>query len=384
MRRAEILALALLVAASGWLFGGLVASRAAEKPIVVARNNNFHPLRPLFRLFSSQPRENNATKRDTRRTTRPAGRSGQRSVRTRSRPAPAAPVAVPKDPDASVVLVIGDSLARGLGRGLEVAFADTPKISVRLWANGSSGLVRDDFFDWPTELRKFLAGEERVDMVVVMLGVNDRQSIRVKEGRLAPRTEEWETTYKARVVDLLKALAEAKKPAIWVGLPPTKSNVFSADMAHFNDLFKAETEAAGVSFIDIRQRFVDEEGRYTRYGPDVEGRKTTLRASDDIHFTGAGYRKLAFYVEKDLRRVLGTGSPALVLDQMTPDGPMRPKIGAVLPLTGPIARAEDPLAGSQAPRAPAEDSVQYKVIVKGEALPVTAGRADNFAWPRKP
>lgn len=346
---------------------------AQDKPIVLAQNDS--SIFPLFRLFRSDGGRKKAKKSKQTRKTR------RKSITRKRKPDP---VALPKDEDASVVLLIGDSLARGMGRGLDVAFADAPKISIRRWVNGSSGLARDDYFNWPSELRTFLAGDERVDLIVIMVGVNDRQRIRDENGKHPFRSEEWEKIYKARVADLIKAAAEKGKPVLWVGLPPARSNKFSADMAHFNDIYKELTEPAGVGFVDIWQSFVDEEGRYTSYGPDVEGQKTTLRAKDGIHFTGSGYRKLAFYVEKELRRILETGAPALVLEGMTPDASVGPKMGVVLPLTGPSARANSPLAGGEPVQIANEDSNQYKVIVRGEALPSKPGRIDDFSWPRRP
>ena len=45
--------------------------------------------------------------------------------------------------------VLGDSLAVYAADGLTQAFADKPEISVINRAREASGLVRDDYFDWP-------------------------------------------------------------------------------------------------------------------------------------------------------------------------------------------------------------------------------------------
>jgi hypothetical protein len=56
----------------------------------------------------------------------------------------------------------------------------------------------------------------------------------------------------------------------------------------------------------------------------------------------------------------------------------------VISLTDPAPGASDVLAGAPG-TAPivkkAGDTVQYLMIVKGEALPTVTGRADDFAWP---
>ena len=46
-------------------------------------------------------------------------------------------------------------------------------------------------------------------------------------------------------------------------------------------------------------------------GPDFEGQMRILRSGDGVHFTKFGARKLAHYVERELRRVLGTTPVAL-------------------------------------------------------------------------
>ena len=43
-------------------------------------------------------------------------------------------------------------------------------------------------------------------------------------------------------------------------------------------------------------------------GPDFEGQTRRLRTSDGVHFTKAGARKLAHYLEREIRRVMTPGS----------------------------------------------------------------------------
>ena len=58
--------------------------------------------------------------------------------------------------------------------------------------------MRADFFDWNAELLTIL-NEEKPDIIVISLGTNDRQQMRIGKERLAPRSEAWETTYVQRV-----------------------------------------------------------------------------------------------------------------------------------------------------------------------------------------
>lgn len=78
--------------------------------------------------------------------------------------------------DARTILIVGDFLASGLGDGLTAAFETSPGVVVEARGNVSSGLVRDDYYDWPEQLPKMI-DELKPAMVVVMIGANDRQQM---------------------------------------------------------------------------------------------------------------------------------------------------------------------------------------------------------------
>ena len=62
------------------------------------------------------------------------------------------------------ISVMGDSLGQMLAQGLQEALVDRPDVLVRRKARESSGIVRDDFYDWPKAAREIAAGPERVDL----------------------------------------------------------------------------------------------------------------------------------------------------------------------------------------------------------------------------
>ena len=72
---------------------------------------------------------------------------------------PAVPV-VEKTPDSRVILVIGDFMASGLAEGLDTAFAANPAIRIVERANGSSGFVRDDVYNWPEQVKSLIETEK--------------------------------------------------------------------------------------------------------------------------------------------------------------------------------------------------------------------------------
>src|SRR5215470_5113452 len=81
------------------------------------------------------------------------------------------------------VVVMGDDMAEWLAYGLEDVFSDTPEISVVRKNKLNSGLLHYDAkgdLDWWHVARDTLA-QKKVDYVVMMLGLGDRQAIREKD-----------------------------------------------------------------------------------------------------------------------------------------------------------------------------------------------------------
>jgi uncharacterized protein len=299
---------------------------------------------------------------------------------------------VPKEPGAKKILVLGDFVAGGLAWGLDQSFATEPKLAVVDRSNNSSGLVRPDYYDWNAELLNIL-NTEKPDIVVIALGTNDRQQMRVGNTRIAPRSEAWEKTYVERVTGMADTLKIFRRPFFWIGAPPMRLAAASADMAYLNELYRPIVTQAGGDFIDIWNGFTNENGRYISSGPDVDGQLRALRSGDGINFTRAGRLKLAFYVQREIRRQTGIGTGAVDLlasvNQSTqieigPDGQKR-LVGPIISLSDPLPGASDALAGAPGETPPKEgETPQYLMIVKGVALPAVPGRADDFAWPPKP
>ena len=325
--------------------------------------------------------------------------------KARSRPAarkaePEVPV-VEKAPDARTVLVVGDFLAGGLAEALETVFAQNPAIRVANRTKGSSGLVRDDFYDWPGEIKGVLDGEKPV-AVIVMLGSNDRQSMKVGDNREQPRTDAWTKQYEQRAEALAKGVEKGgeagKVPFLWVGMPSFKITNMTSDMLAFNGIYRSAAEKAGGEFVDIWDGFVDENGAFVTTGPDINGQPVRLRSDDGINMTRAGKAKIAFYAEKPLLKILGLGEPSgsgtlsAPAGQPAVTGPETPAAPATVDRTPPMLLNDPALDGGgellgaasvtpPATQPPAETLPGEKLLVEGLAEAAAPGRADDFTWP---
>jgi hypothetical protein len=214
-------------------------------------------------------------------------------------------------------------------------------------------------------------------------------------------TDAWSEAYSRRIDETIAALKTSGVPVFWVGLPPLRGGKAAADIPYLNDLYRGRADKAGIIYIDVWDGFVGEEGSYVQYGPDVEGQTRRLRTGDGVYFTQFGAKKLAHYAQREIQRWL-TSRPVAVAVPDEPkearetkeskadavksspqSGPRaRPMSGPAVPLSAERAVESDDLLGGSSRQA-ANDAIAAKVLVQGEALPSPAGRADDFAWPRR-
>jgi hypothetical protein len=177
---------------------------------------------------------------------------------------------------------------------------------------------------------------------------------------------------------------------LWVGLPAVRGPKATADTLFLDSLYRDAAGKAGITYVDVWDGFVDEAGRFLQQGPDFEGQIRRLRSYDGVFFTKAGARKLAHYVEREINRLLAARSAPIALptEPATPDAsappgePARPLAGPIIPLVA-SSVGTDQLLGGPGARPLAIDALAARVMVKGEPLSAPAGRADDFAWPRR-
>jgi len=330
---------------------------------------------------------------------------------------------------------MGDSMADWLAYGLEDALSDTPEIGILRRHRTGSGLIRYDqrneTLEWAQGARDLLASE-KPNYIVMMVGLNDRQSIRVR-GAPAParatkppadkpltlgqdpenpdqpavtpeesaqrtpgvyefHSEKWEELYTKRIDDTIAVLKSKGVPVFWVGLPSLRTPKATTEAQYLNELFRARAEKAGIVYVDVWDGFVDELGRFTLLGPDYEGQNRRLRANDGIHFTKPGARKLAHYLEREINRVAPlTAEPVTLPEQQQQTPTARPGGATARPLNGPAvplalyayARQGEELIGTASNRGEGTSQIAAHVLVKGDTIEAPAGRADDFAWPRR-
>lgn len=301
---------------------------------------------------------------------------------------PAPPPQIEKAANATRLAVFGDSMAVDLAKALERFYADDPNLVVIGQGVGSSGFVRDDYFDWNKTIGEQIAADS-FDLAVVIIGVNDRQEIKVSGQTYSSLTPGWTTAYQARINDFLGQLRAARKPVIWVGLPPMSKTDYSAAMTQISALYKMAAFSGGAEYLDIYDRFLGEDGKYSSQGPDVSGQNTRMRKDDGIHFSAAGADKLAFYISQSIRTfyrgsgttiavadpLLGTDAAAMLRPPYQGQGQTRllEVAGAVVPISRAPQRAVDLLIA-----APVASSTNETGFSLEQLMQAPMGRVDAF------
>jgi uncharacterized protein len=205
------------------------------------------------------------------------------------------------------------------------------------------------------------------------------------------REERWVELYTKKIEEMIGVLKSKGVPVLWVGLPVVRGPKATADTLFLDSLYRDMSGKAGITYVDVWDGFVDEAGHFLQKGPDVEGQMRQLRSYDGVYFTKAGARKLAHYVEREITRLLAARSAPIPLptepaipDAAAPPGQPapRPLAGPILPLTA-SSVGTDQLLGGPGVGPVAIDALAARVLVKGEPLSAPAGRADDFAWPRR-
>ena len=182
-----------------------------------------------------------------------------------------APPAAPRKDATVKIVVVGDANADWLAYGLEDAFSEKTDIGIVRKHRTDSGLIRYDQrrdSEWPQVVREIIAAE-KPQLVIMMIGNNDRQTIREKAPPPAPtnpqpatkpdqagpgpppdlerqpveqqhphltpaqareaaygpwefQSEKWEHAYIKRVDATIAALKSGGVPVIWVGTLPAR------------------------------------------------------------------------------------------------------------------------------------------------------------------
>jgi uncharacterized protein len=276
--------------------------------------------------------------------------------------------------------VVGDTFAEGLLAGLIEALGTDARVNIQKKHREVSGVMSADFEARMKEFEETFS-KEPVSIAVVMLGEDDRVPLKGTSSKktVAIGAPEWRAEYARRIDRLMKAVKRKTPSVYWVGLPNFSRNEANEQTQIMNEIMRERAYLNGFRFIDTFAGFLDETGAYSAYGPDLAGKIRVLREGDGVHFTAAGNRKLAHFVEKDLRRDMTQAKSERTVPLMgaeTEQAKINPdNVAAVVSKAAPPASNPAAAGAPPVPGATAQGGQTVKVI-RAEGLPGTPPSAD--------
>ena len=186
-----------------------------------------------------------------------------------------------------------------------------------------------------------------------------------------------------------------------------RSDKFDSAAIKLNEIFKEQVEKANEKYIDIWDAFSNQSGQYDAFGPNIDGQNVKLRGVDGIQFTKAGSRKVAHFLEAEIRRTFEKNNPQSEVASLPPDiehaaddinaqirremgappevgaapqAPVRRLVGPILSLT---ARPLSPggVLATRESKTVSETGEVVRALRGGDPAATRAGRADDFSWP---
>ena len=190
-------------------------------------------------------------------------------------------------------LLLGDSFMgtySAIGDLLERALLKYEDAKVDRFGKVSSGLSRPDFFDWK-EKAKELVGIHEPDVVIIMLGSNDHQPLKINNEQgeivyLSFGSNKWREEYAKRVNNFVKFFEDNDIKVFWIGLPTMRDENYSEKVKIINGIQeRVISNFENAYFISTWSLLSDKDGNYAAFLLDKKGQNKATRASDGIHLT---------------------------------------------------------------------------------------------------
>ncbi len=190
------------------------------------------------------------------------------------------------------VVVVGDSLAQGIGFAADSVFRP-------FWTNVykqgriSTGLARLDYFNWIGEMQTIVDRADP-DLVMVMIGENDNQDLLNPDGSTEQDigTFDWAAYYEARVERFAKIATSTGGHVVWIGMPNGRDQSRWSLIEKQNEIYETVADRLpNVAYFDTWDAFAAPDGGYTAfYRENSSADIREIRAPDGVHFNSDGYR----------------------------------------------------------------------------------------------
>lgn len=192
------------------------------------------------------------------------------------------------------VLLIGDSLIGNIADGFGRVNGDRDTVRWDKDVRISTGLARPDVLDWHDHLDAQIATHEP-DMVVLMLGGNDDQSlVGSADGVIHYGQDGWEEEYQGRAAELLDIAGRSERLVVWLELPAMRPQKLEEARVRMNGAVRSAAEATDAILIDTAELVAP-----AGYSARLDG--VQVRMDDGVHLTHEGGDRVAAVIDRVLR-----------------------------------------------------------------------------------
>ena len=212
------------------------------------------------------------------------------------------------------IVVLGDSLADGLHQGLTRLNKNRNELHTVKKSKVNTGLVRVDRYDW-NKGAKLTARSGDYQVAIVLLGLNDLQTIRDKGKAHHFKTDGWKIRYIDRVEKMMVDLKAGGLAVYWVGIPIITMKHYQDDFLYLNGIYRDAAKKIGIRFIDTWEPLADKNGKFTPFYTGADGKKKEIRRRDGVHFTSEGYLIFAGILNQVILADLEAVLPKLTEDE---------------------------------------------------------------------
>lgn len=195
-------------------------------------------------------------------------------------------------PGAQRVLLVGDSMMKGLAPPLMQALAQThPDWVLTDLSRQSTGLTLRRYFDWPRRIAQEIDARA-LTLVVVFLGPNDPWDLIEDGQRHGFPSTGWAWHYARRVDEVLAAAAARQVRVVWLGLPSMPEGRLHQGAQVMNRIFHERARAWRSDYLATEALVGKLSEPGSRWGSDAQGQPVLLRTQDGIHFSPTGLRRI--------------------------------------------------------------------------------------------
>lgn len=190
--------------------------------------------------------------------------------------------------DPAFILTLGDSLMGEVAAGFRMGLSN--KVKIKDFHKSSTGLTNTEYYNWPDTAQKYVS-QYKPDWVVLHMGGNDAQDMKINGAWIKFASEEWQRIYLDRAKTLIKNIKKANPEThiVWIGLPGMRSPKFDSRISVIQKLQQQASLEENILFIDGKRAL----GRIYQKDGEFNGKRRTWRADDGIHYSREGGRLLA-------------------------------------------------------------------------------------------